>query len=141
MEMEAVNKFFELMKKTHKNLVISDCGFFLDKANCIIGASLVHLMTCDGCEDACVEIKFSLSINYGKLNEKILDYLYESDSEVKLKTDHSYFTQCTLQMGVTNRNLCYFVVWRLHGKVIDTISFAEHTVELQGYRNAGVVLL
>ena len=26
-------------------------------------------------------------------------------------------------MAVTNRKLCYFVVWTPHGKVIDTINF------------------
>ena len=34
---------------------------------------------------------------------KNLDYLYKSDSEIKLKTNHSYFTQCILQMAGTNR--------------------------------------
>ena len=28
-------------------------------------------------------------------------------------------------MAVTNRKLCYFVVWTPHGKVIDTISFDD----------------
>ena len=32
--MENANEFFELMKKKHKNLVISECGLFLDKTNC-----------------------------------------------------------------------------------------------------------
>ena len=31
MEMEAANDFFQLMKKKHKNLVVSECGLFLDK--------------------------------------------------------------------------------------------------------------
>ena len=38
MEMEAANKFFELMKKKHENLIISEYGLFLDKTNCFIGA-------------------------------------------------------------------------------------------------------
>ena len=87
-------------------------------------------MTCDCCIDACVEIKSPLSINFQKPNEKNLlftyiyiYYLYKSDSEIKLKTNHSYFTHCILQMAVTNIKLCYFVVWTPHGKVIDTISF------------------
>ena len=62
MEMEAANNFFELMKKKHKNLVISECGLFLDKANCFIGVSPDRLMACDCCGDACVEIKCPLSI-------------------------------------------------------------------------------
>ena len=28
-------------------------------------------------------------------------------------------------MAVSNRKLCYFVVWTAHGKVIDTISFDD----------------
>ena len=63
------------MKKKHKNLVISECGLFLGKTNCFIGASPDRLMICDCCEDVCVEIKCDLSINYEKLNEKNLDYL------------------------------------------------------------------
>ena len=30
MDMEAANKFSELMKKKHKNLAILECGLFLD---------------------------------------------------------------------------------------------------------------
>ena len=124
-KMEAANEFFELMKKKHKHFAILECGLLLDKANCFIGASPDRLITCDCCEDACVEIKWPLSINYEKPNEKNLDYLYKSDSEIKLKTNHSYFTQCILQMVVNNRELGYFVAWTGHLKVIGTISFDE----------------
>ena len=82
-------------------------------------------MACNCCEDGCVEIKCPLSISYEKANEKSLDYLYKSDSEIKLKASHSYFTQCILQMVETNRKLCYFVAWIGHLKVIDTISFDD----------------
>ena len=85
-----------------------------------IGASPDRLMTCDCCIDACVEIKYPLSINFQKPNEKNLDYLYKSDSEIKLKTNHSYFTHCILQTAVTNIKLCYVVVWTPHGKVLMT---------------------
>ena len=102
MEMEAAHDFFELVKKEHKNLVLSECGLFLDKINCFIGASPDRVWH-DCCEDAFVEIKCSLSINYEKPDEKNLDYFYESDSEIKLKSNNSYFTQCILQMAVTNR--------------------------------------
>ena len=60
-----------------------------------------------------------------KANEKNLDYLYKSDSEIKLETNNSYFTRCIVQMAVTNRKLCYFVVWTPHGKVIDITSFDD----------------
>ena len=96
-EIETANKFFELMKKKHKNLVISEYGLFLDKTNCFIGAGLDHLMTCDCCEDACVETKCLLSINYEKPDKKNLDYLDKSDREIKLKTNRAFFTQCIIR--------------------------------------------
>ena len=89
------------------------------------GASPDRLITCDCCEDTCVGIKLPLSINYENTNEENLDYLYKSDSETKLKTNHSYFTQGILQTAVTNRILRYFVVITPHGKFIDTISFDD----------------
>ena len=97
--------------------------FIFGQSKFFIGASPDRLMMCDCCEDACAEIKFPLLTNYEKLNEKDLNYLYKIDSEIKLKTNHSYFTQYILQMTVTNRKLSYFVVWALNGEVIDTISF------------------
>ena len=79
-------------------------------------------MTFDCYEDAYVQIKFFLSINYEETDNENLDYLYKSESEIKLKANHSYFTQCVLEMAVTNRKLYYFVVGSPHGKFIDTIS-------------------
>ena len=45
--------------------------------------------------------------------------------KVTVKINHSYFTQSLLQMEVTNKKLCYFVVWIPHGKFIDSVSFDE----------------
>ena len=58
-----------------------------------------------------------------KSEEKNLDYLYESDREIKLKISLSYFEQGLLQRAVTNEKFYYFIVWTPHGKVIDTIIF------------------
>lgn len=58
-----------------------------------------------------------------KPEEKNLDYLYESDHEIKLKISLSYFEQGLLQRAVTNEKFYYFIVWTPHGKVIDTIIF------------------
>ena len=54
-------------------------------------------MTCDCCEDACVERKCLLSISYEKPDKKNLDYLYKSEGEIKLKTNRVFFTQFIIQ--------------------------------------------
>ena len=114
LEMDAANGSFEIMKKKHKNLVIPECGLFLYKTNCFIGASPDCLMTCD----ACVKIKCLLSINYEKPNEKNLNYGYKSDKVIKLKIIHSYFTQCILQMAVNQQKsvllCCMDTPWQSH---------------------------
>ena len=103
------------MKKIKKNLVVSGCGLSLNKTKWFIGASPDHLMTCNCCEDGFVKIKYPLLINYETTHEKNLNYLYKKDSEIKLKTNNSCFT--ILQTAVTNRKLCYLVVWTPHGNV------------------------
>ena len=102
--MEAANEFFDSTKKKHENLVITERGLFVYKTICYIGASPDSLLTCNCFEDACVEIKCSLSINYEKRNEKNLDYLYKSDSEINPKSNQLCFTQCIRQMAVTNKS-------------------------------------
>ena len=42
-----------------------------------------------------------------------------------MNPNHSYFTECILQMAATNRKLCYFFVWTPHRKVIDTTTFDD----------------
>ena len=67
-KIETANESSELRKRKHKNLVFSECGLFLDKEKCFIGTSPNHLMTCDCCEDAYIEIKSPLSVNCEKPN-------------------------------------------------------------------------
>ena len=102
-EMEAANEFCDSTKKKYENLVITVCGLFVYKTISFI-ISPDRLLTCNCFEDACVEIKCSLSINYEKRNEKNLDYLYKSDSEINPKSNQLCFTQCIRQMAVTNKS-------------------------------------
>ena len=77
------------MKKKYKTFVISECGLFVEKKNCFIVASPDHLLTCDCCENAHVEIKCFFTVNFEKPDEQNLDY--KSDSEIKMKTNHLNF--------------------------------------------------
>ena len=78
------------MKKKYKNSVVSECSLFLKTKNCFIGASPDHLLTCDCCENARVEIKFLFIISFQKPYEQNLDY--KSYNGIKVKTNHSNFT-------------------------------------------------
>ena len=56
-------------------------------------------------------------INLWALNQKISGLTF-----VNPKT-HTYYTQCQLQMAVTNLEKLYFVVRKRHGMIIDTVTF------------------
>ena len=63
-EIEAANTFIEFIKKKHANIKLSNCGLFVDETLPYVGASPDRILLCSCCEKACVEMKFSYSINF-----------------------------------------------------------------------------
>ena len=80
-------------------------------------------MTCSCCKPACLEIKCPYSINHLSPHdpEAKLTYLVKQDDEFVLSRTHRYYTQCLVQMAVTEMEHSYFMVWTPHGYVIDHI--------------------
>ena len=56
MEINAVNNFFDIQSKCHRNLLILECGLFLDKDSPFIGASPDRIVKCSCCPKACLEL-------------------------------------------------------------------------------------
>lgn len=127
MEENAVNHFFDIMKKKHKNLQIQECGLFLDKTVPFIGGSPDRIITCTCCEPACLEVKCPYSINHLSPTDPKADlaYLVKDVDKIELKKNHRYYTQCQVQMAVTGFNHSYFMVWTPHGFVIDHMLFDQ----------------
>ena len=122
MEDQAANSFFEAMKTDHKNLKLKTCGLFIDKSIPIIGASPDRIMTCDCCPPACVEIKCPYSINYTTPRDENISLPYLT-KDIQINKKHKYYTQCVVQMGVTELRHTYFFVWTPHRHVIDHLDF------------------
>lgn len=103
MEIEAVNSFYELMKKKH-NLKLSECGLFLERSVPVIGGSPDRIMTCDCCLPACLEVKCPFSVNHMSPTDPNvrLPYLVVDKDVVVLNKNHKYHTQCKVQMAVTS---------------------------------------
>lgn len=55
----------EMSKSDHKDVVISDCGLFIDKERHYFGTSPDLLITCSCCGEGVVEIKCSLDSKCG----------------------------------------------------------------------------
>ena len=125
MEEDAVNCFYNLTRKKHKNLEIHECGLYLDKTAPYIGGSPDRIITCSCCRPACLEVKCPYSINHLSPHDQDakLPYLAKDGDELVLRTSHRYYTQCLVQMAVAELPHSYFMVWTPHGYVVDHICF------------------
>ena len=122
MEPEAANCFLELMKTTHKNPSLAECGLYVDPDFPFIGASPDRIFSCDCCEPACVEIKCPC-INHTTPydNDIKLPYLIKKGDYMTLNENHGYYTQVLMQLGVTRMTHGYFMVWTVHGHFVQHI--------------------
>jgi hypothetical protein len=127
MEVEAINCFYEIMRTKHRNLKIQECGLFLFDEMPFIGGSPDRIMTCSCCPNACIEVKCPVSINFtSPLSPSVkLPYLKRDGNTLSLNKNHTYFTQCQVQMGVTKLTHSFFMVWTPHGHFIETIKFDD----------------
>ena len=128
MEEDAVNCFFDFMKQKHKNFQVHECGLFLDKTVPYIGGSPDRILTCSCCKPACLEVKCPYSINHlsPRDPDAKLNYLIKNGDDLVLNKNHRYYTQCLVQMAVTESSHSYFMVWTPHGFIIDHIDFDDN---------------
>ena len=74
------------------------------------------MIECECCGLGMVEVKCPLCAEKSSIEEVTenqRNFCLEAcpDGSLQLKHDHSYFYQCQLQMYVTQRGYCDFVVW------------------------------
>ena len=123
MEVEAANTFIEFIKEKHKNIKLSDCGVFVDETLQYVGESPDRILLCSFCEKACLEIKCPYSISYTKPCYSNFEYLRLCDGKTVLKKSHNHYTQCMLQMTVTETIKIILLFGFPHEMIIDEINF------------------
>ena len=123
MEPGAINTFADIMKKTHKRFTVQECGLILLDSHPFIAASPDAIASCSCCRNFCVEVKCSYSISHTSPEDAELAFVEKENDQFKLKKTHIYYTQCQIQMAVTNLEKTCFVVWTRHGMIIDTVTF------------------
>ena len=101
---------------SHDTLNISSSGFFVSTEHPFLGATPDALIECECCGAGVVEVKCPLCAEKSSIEEateKVRNFCLKtcSDGTLQLKRDHSYFYQCQLQMYVTQRGYCDFVIW------------------------------
>ncbi|CAL9683155.1 unnamed protein product [Knipowitschia caucasica] len=120
-EPAAVDCYVASQKKFHQNMKVEKSGIFILPDACFIAASPDRLVSCDCCGLGILEVKCPYKQAGKSVVEMDLDYLTNG----KLNPNHKYFTQVQVQMGVTQRFWCDFVIYLGKGIHIERIQFKE----------------
>ncbi|XP_074032854.1 uncharacterized protein [Leptinotarsa decemlineata] len=101
---------------------IEPCGMFIDEYDYIFGASPDGLIR----DDAIVEVKCpkTASKMHPKeaIEQKIINFCtLDENLHLQLKQNHNYYYQVQGQLHITQRSLCYFVIWTPLGILVEKI--------------------
>lgn len=115
-EKYALIAYKDKMSVSHEDLNVTSCGFYLSTEHPFLGASPDALTECKCCGQGVVEVKCPLGAQESSFAEAAREdrnfCLQEyCDGKYKLKRQHDYYYQCQLQIFVTGRSFCDFVVW------------------------------
>ena len=127
-EKAAINQFLEHMKPFHDALTVAESGLIINPKYPHIGASPDGVVSCNCCGTFVLEVKCPHCSRNKKLcdNDK-KNFCLEKleDGRLRLKRDHSYFYQVQTQLGVSEYDDCFFVVWTQNDLHVERISLNQ----------------
>ena len=133
-EKEALQLYQTKVSALHEGLKISNCGFFVSAEHPYLGASPDALMQCTCCGQGTIEIKCPWCAREASLQEAVeqsknfcLNKL--SDGKFQLHHDHGYYYQCQMQLFVTGRSFCDYIVWTPNEIHIERITLDEDLLQ------------
>ena len=133
-EKDAVTAYQTQMATTHEDFNVTTCGFYISAEHPFLGASPDALTECKCCGLGVVEVKCPLCAEESSFSEAAAARgstfcLQECDGKYELKRNHQYYYQCQLQIFVTGRRFCDFVVWTQKELHIERLTLDESLLE------------
>ena len=113
-EENAVEEFFGCFSLEHDNPNLASCGFMINKKYPFLGASPDGIVYCSCHGKYLLEVKCPYRCCDKKLSEAVNDptfFLKDNEGVLLLDTSHSYYYQVQCQLGVSEVEKCFFVVW------------------------------
>ncbi|CAH1156021.1 unnamed protein product [Phaedon cochleariae] len=104
------------------NVKVETCGMFVDEHDFIFGASPDGLIG----DNAIVEVKCPKTASkmhpIEAIEKKIIQFCtLDENTHMQLKHNHNYYYQVQGQLHITQRSLCYFVVWTPLGILVEMV--------------------
>ncbi|KAH9380660.1 hypothetical protein HPB48_015870 [Haemaphysalis longicornis] len=98
----------------HLNFQCATAGLHISVEKPFLAATPDGLVTCSCCGEGVLEVKCPYNGRNGTVKELALSKsacVSLTGGKLRLRTDHSYYYQVQLQMFVTQRKYCDFVLW------------------------------
>ena len=93
----------------HENFECQECGLVLSSDYPVFGASPDGLVQCKCCGLGCLEVNCPFVLKHGDLCD--VSCLTAVSGEYRLNRSNRYFYQIQMQMFLTGRRCCDFVIW------------------------------
>ena len=119
-ESKARDAYVAIMCKQHENFECTDSGLCLSTKYPQFGASPDGNVSCECCGEGCVEVKCPYT---QKDSDGEIKFVSKGDSGSQLGLDrkHPYYSQVQMQLFVTGKAYCDFVIWNPHKVLIERI--------------------
>ena len=104
------------LQRSHKDLTIESAGFKISAQYPFVGATSDGYVNCTCCGSGIIEIKCPYNAKDMNVNDaagNIDNFCISKDNNEKmeLKRDHMYYYQVQMQLFVTSKKYCDFIVW------------------------------
>ena len=114
-EKDAVKQYIKNMQGDHNEFSVTPAGSVVSTLKPMYVASPDSFTECSCCGAGVLEVKCPYCVQHTSLEDEVEKSSFclkkLSNGALKLKQDHQYFYQCQLQLMVTERVHCNFVVW------------------------------
>ena len=110
-EEKAKKAFMETFKNNHENATLEDSGLHICQEKPFVAASPDGIINCDCCGKFCLEVKCPYKLKDKKIDQSVGYLRLEDTGSLTLDKEHAHYYQIQTQLGVTNTESCFFVVW------------------------------
>ena len=121
LENEAVTAYEKMLQPQHTFLTIKTCGLFVAHNAIYMCAFPDRLVECMCCGQGLLEVKCPYTCINSSPAETTLSFVIRESHTLKLKKVHAYYTQVQMQMAITGRKWCDFIVYSKLSHVIDCL--------------------
>lgn len=101
---------------SHSDVLLETAGFRISVSHPFIGASPDGYVSCSCCGSGVIEIKCPFCTKDLSVNEaanSVPNFCLENNEcgSIRLKRDHAYYYQVQMQLFVTDKPYCDFILW------------------------------